>query len=191
MPGTLAGFENVYHRITERSVQVIIYLLHFFLMKLRLMAYFSMFSKQPTYRTHVICKCPAPSLLLLSFTLWKSSAVVLNIKLCNNITGFFFVVLLVLPVWNCRRESVAEETFSALSRVLSRLLEDLQASLSEGRKPQSVVLQLTAECFRCQRNACVQNTRNQDVIRCGTWLMGKTGQYYQRIAIMFCLYFVK
>lgn len=90
MPGTLAGFENVYYRITERSVQVIIYLLHLFLVKLRLMAYFSMFSKQPTYRTHVICKCLAPSLLLLSFTLWKSSAAVLNIKLCNNMAGFFF-----------------------------------------------------------------------------------------------------
>ncbi|TNM91408.1 hypothetical protein fugu_019788 [Takifugu bimaculatus] len=63
------------------------------------------------------------------------------------------------------RESVAEETFSALSRVLSRLQEDLQTSIAEGRKPQPVLLQLTAECFRCQRNACVQNTRNQDVIR--------------------------
>lgn len=88
MPGTLAGSKNVYHRITERSVQVNIYLFHFFLMKLRLMAYFSMFSKQPTYKTHVICKCPAPSLLLLSFTLWKSSAAVLNIEPCNNITAF-------------------------------------------------------------------------------------------------------
>lgn len=55
-------------------------------MNLRLMAYLSMFSKQPTHRTHVIWKSPAPSLLLLSFTLWKSSAEVLNITLCNNIT---------------------------------------------------------------------------------------------------------
>lgn len=65
----------------------------------------------------------------------------------------------------CRRESVEEETFSDLSRVLSRLYDDLQTSIAADREPPSVVLQLLAECFRCQRNACVQNTRNQDRIR--------------------------
>ena len=55
--------------------------------------------------------------------------------------------------------------FWGLSRVLSRLYDDLQNSIAAVREPQSVVLQLTAECFRCQRNACVQNTRNQDIIR--------------------------
>lgn len=85
--------------------------------------------------------------------------------LLYNSTCFF----LVLPVWNCRRESVEEETFSDLSRVLSRLCDHLQTSIAADREPQSVVLQLTAECFRCQRNACVQNTRNQDVIRYWPW----------------------
>lgn len=61
-----------------------------------------------------------------------------------------------------------EETFLGLSRMLSRLYDELQTSIAADRDPQSVVLQLTAECFRCQRNACVQNTRNQDVIRYST-----------------------
>lgn len=55
-----------------------------------------------------------------------------------------------------------EEAFSGLLKVLSRLCDDLQTVSTED---QDLHLQLMAECFRAQRNACVQSTRNQSVIR--------------------------
>lgn len=55
-----------------------------------------------------------------------------------------------------------EEAFSGLLKVLSRLCDDLQTASTED---QDLQLQLMAECFRAQRNACVQSTRNQSVIR--------------------------
>lgn len=60
-----------------------------------------------------------------------------------------------------------EEAFSSLLKVLSRLYDELQAVSSEDEDLQSVALQLQlcAECFRAQRNACVQSTRNQSVLR--------------------------
>nr|XP_046235072.1 ataxin-10 [Scatophagus argus] len=65
------------------------------------------------------------------------------------------------------RDAVEEEAFSALLKVLSQLCDELQAVGSENQDLQSVALQLqlTAECFRAQRNACVQSTRNQSVLR--------------------------
>ncbi|KAL6116939.1 atxn10 [Pungitius sinensis] len=65
------------------------------------------------------------------------------------------------------RDAVDEETFSSLLKVLSRLCDDLLAVSCEDLDLQSVglQLQLTAECFRAQRNACVQSTRNQSLLR--------------------------
>lgn len=60
-----------------------------------------------------------------------------------------------------------EEAFSSLLKVLSGLCEELQAASSEDEHLQSVPLQLqlAAECLRAQRNACVQSTRNQSLLR--------------------------
>ncbi|XP_040030519.2 ataxin-10 [Gasterosteus aculeatus] len=67
------------------------------------------------------------------------------------------------------RDAVDEETFSSLLKFLSRLCDDLLAVSCEDQDQDlpSVVLrlQLTAECFRAQRNACVQSTRNQSLLR--------------------------
>ncbi|XP_074554705.1 ataxin-10 isoform X2 [Halichoeres trimaculatus] len=65
------------------------------------------------------------------------------------------------------RDAVKEEAFLSLFKVLSRLSEDLQNTCSQDQDLESVglLLQLLAECFRAQRNACVQNTRNQNRLR--------------------------
>ncbi|XP_070785247.1 ataxin-10 [Enoplosus armatus] len=65
------------------------------------------------------------------------------------------------------RDAVEEEAFSIFLKVLSQLYDELQAASSEDEDLQSVPLQLqlAAECFRAQRNACVQSTRNQSLLR--------------------------
>uniref|UniRef100_A0A3Q3VN79 Ataxin-10 n=1 Tax=Mola mola TaxID=94237 RepID=A0A3Q3VN79_MOLML len=61
------------------------------------------------------------------------------------------------------RDSVEEEAFSSLLKLLCRLCDDLQTVSDEGQS--LLQLQLMADCFRAQRNACVQSTRNQGVMR--------------------------
>uniref|UniRef100_A0A3Q1JG33 Ataxin-10 n=1 Tax=Anabas testudineus TaxID=64144 RepID=A0A3Q1JG33_ANATE len=65
------------------------------------------------------------------------------------------------------RDTVEEEAFSSLFKVLSRLCDELQSATGDDGDLQSsaLQLQLTAECFRAQRNACVQSTRNQCLLR--------------------------
>ncbi|XP_031721571.1 ataxin-10 isoform X1 [Anarrhichthys ocellatus] len=65
------------------------------------------------------------------------------------------------------RDAVEEEAFSSLLKVLSRLRDELLAVSCDDQDLRSVALQLqlTAECFRAQRNACVQSTRNQSLLR--------------------------
>ncbi|XP_054481054.1 ataxin-10 [Anoplopoma fimbria] len=65
------------------------------------------------------------------------------------------------------RDAVEEEAFSSLLKVLSRLCDELLAVCCDDQDLQSVALQLhlTAECFRAQRNACVQSNRNQSLLR--------------------------
>ncbi|XP_068442106.1 ataxin-10 [Clinocottus analis] len=65
------------------------------------------------------------------------------------------------------RDAVEEEAFSSLLKVLSRLRDEFLAVSCDDQDLQSVALQLqlTAECFRAQRNACVQSTRNQSLLR--------------------------
>ncbi|KAM9845830.1 ataxin-10 [Aulostomus maculatus] len=65
------------------------------------------------------------------------------------------------------RDVAEEEAFSSLLKVLSRLCDELQTACREDEDLQSLTLQLqlTAECFRAQRNACVQSTRNQCLLR--------------------------
>lgn len=81
-----------------------------------------------------------------------------------------FPVKLYLPVYchhSSSRDSVEEEAFSSLLKVLSQLYDELQAASRDDQDVQSVALQLqlTAECFRAQRNSCVQSTRNQGLLR--------------------------
>ncbi|XP_045927596.1 ataxin-10 [Micropterus dolomieu] len=65
------------------------------------------------------------------------------------------------------RDAVEEEAFSILLKVQSQLCDELQAASSEDPDLQSVPLQLqlAAECFRAQRNSCVQSARNQSLLR--------------------------
>ncbi|XP_041833523.1 ataxin-10 [Melanotaenia boesemani] len=65
------------------------------------------------------------------------------------------------------RDAVEKEVFSNLLRVLTRLCEELQTANRDGDDLQSstLQLQLTAECFRVQRNSCVQSERNQTLLR--------------------------
>ncbi|CAN9508275.1 unnamed protein product [Ophioblennius macclurei] len=65
------------------------------------------------------------------------------------------------------RDTVEEEVFSNLLKVLTNLCEELQTASADGEDLQhfSLQLQLTAECFRAQRNACVQSARNQSLLR--------------------------
>ncbi|XP_069013005.1 ataxin-10 isoform X1 [Embiotoca jacksoni] len=65
------------------------------------------------------------------------------------------------------RDAVEEEVFSSLLKVLTRLYEELQVAGEDGEDLQSFALQLqlAAECFRAQRNSCVQSTRNQSLLR--------------------------
>uniref|UniRef100_A0A8C6V1V2 Ataxin-10 n=1 Tax=Neogobius melanostomus TaxID=47308 RepID=A0A8C6V1V2_9GOBI len=62
------------------------------------------------------------------------------------------------------RDAVNEAVFSALLRVLTRFTDEIRAA---GQDVPSVTLelQMTAECFRVQRNACVQSTGNQCLLR--------------------------
>ncbi|XP_028426030.1 ataxin-10 [Perca flavescens] len=65
------------------------------------------------------------------------------------------------------RDAVEEKAFSSLLNVLSRLCDELHAASCDDQDLQSVALQLqlAAECFRAQRNSCVQSTRNQSLLR--------------------------
>ncbi|XP_058481670.1 ataxin-10 [Solea solea] len=65
------------------------------------------------------------------------------------------------------REAVEEQVFSQLLQVLTRLSDELQAARGPDEDLHSVnlQLQLAAECFRAQRNSCVQSTRNQSLLR--------------------------
>ncbi|KAM4569195.1 ataxin-10 [Odontesthes bonariensis] len=60
------------------------------------------------------------------------------------------------------RDAVEEEAFSTLLKVLTRLYGELQTG---DLQSSALQLQLTAECFRAQRNSCVQNARNQKLLR--------------------------
>ncbi|CAL1568939.1 unnamed protein product [Knipowitschia caucasica] len=64
------------------------------------------------------------------------------------------------------RDAVDETVLSPLLRVLTRLRDELQAAAvtAEGQDV-TLELQMTAECFRAQRNACVQSTGNQCLLR--------------------------
>uniref|UniRef100_A0A3Q0RP21 Ataxin-10 n=1 Tax=Amphilophus citrinellus TaxID=61819 RepID=A0A3Q0RP21_AMPCI len=80
---------------------------------------------------------------------------------CNSTLHPAYLVFVVI------RDAVEEEMFSTFLKVLMRLCEELQAAGTDGEDLQSstLELQLSAECFRAQRNACVQSTRNQSLLR--------------------------
>ncbi|XP_036433408.1 ataxin-10 isoform X2 [Colossoma macropomum] len=65
------------------------------------------------------------------------------------------------------RFSVEVDVLGRLSALLSKLSDEIQVFSEEDQEQQSasLCLQLTAECFRAQRNACVQCPRNQCILR--------------------------
>ncbi|KAM9824753.1 ataxin-10 [Neosynchiropus ocellatus] len=63
------------------------------------------------------------------------------------------------------RDSMDEATLSRLLKILTRLRDDLHAADSQDQNPDPLTLQLTAECFRAQRNACVFSEHNQNLFR--------------------------
>ncbi|XP_015245748.1 PREDICTED: ataxin-10 [Cyprinodon variegatus] len=64
------------------------------------------------------------------------------------------------------RDAVVEDIFSELLKVLTRLFECLQSADSHADEESfTLQLQLTAECFRSQRNSCIQSPRNQKLLR--------------------------
>ncbi|KAM9311485.1 ataxin-10 [Gastrophryne carolinensis] len=63
------------------------------------------------------------------------------------------------------RESVDGKIFTVLLKLLSKALQEIQAGIFTSDSYLERRLDLSAECFRCLRNACVQCTRNQDAIR--------------------------
>uniref|UniRef100_A0A3B4U3B7 Ataxin-10 n=2 Tax=Seriola dumerili TaxID=41447 RepID=A0A3B4U3B7_SERDU len=62
------------------------------------------------------------------------------------------------------RDAVEEQAFSRLLEVLTRLSDELQTANKDSESV-PLQLQLIAECFRAQRNSCVQSTRNQSLLR--------------------------
>ncbi|RVE56418.1 hypothetical protein OJAV_G00221050 [Oryzias javanicus] len=65
------------------------------------------------------------------------------------------------------RDAVEEEVLSSLLGLLIQLQTELQAADMDAGALQSATLQLqlTAECFRAQRNSCVHSERNQKLFR--------------------------
>ncbi|XP_046879017.1 ataxin-10 isoform X2 [Hypomesus transpacificus] len=71
------------------------------------------------------------------------------------------------------RDSIPEDVLASLMPVLNRLADEIEAGAGSGeagagaggRQAGPLSLQMMAECFRAQRNACIQNTHNQNRLR--------------------------
>ncbi|XP_072309339.1 ataxin-10 [Eucyclogobius newberryi] len=63
------------------------------------------------------------------------------------------------------RDAVDEAVLSPLLPLLTRLSDELHSAGGQDVSSETLELQLTAECFRAQRNACVQSTGNQKLLR--------------------------
>uniref|UniRef100_A0A3B3DJM4 Ataxin 10 n=1 Tax=Oryzias melastigma TaxID=30732 RepID=A0A3B3DJM4_ORYME len=65
-------------------------------------------------------------------------------------------------------DAVEEDVFSSLLALLIQLQTELQSADRDAGALESATLQLqlTAECFRAQRNSCVHSARNQKLFRC-------------------------
>ncbi|XP_059904809.1 ataxin-10 isoform X2 [Gadus macrocephalus] len=87
----------------------------------------------------------------------------LNEKLCPNHLNVLksFTSMLRRQEY---REEVEKDVFCSLWSLLSRLREELEASGEGEEEGDELNLQLMAECFRAQRNACVQSPRNQALL---------------------------
>ncbi|CAL8406422.1 unnamed protein product [Arctogadus glacialis] len=87
----------------------------------------------------------------------------LNEKLCPNHLNVLksFTSMLRRQEY---REEVEKDVFCSLWSLLSRLREELEASGEGEEAGDELNLQLMAECFRAQRNACVQSPRNQALL---------------------------
>ncbi|XP_041111212.1 ataxin-10 isoform X3 [Polyodon spathula] len=81
-----------------------------------------------------------------------------NVMILQNVTKSFREP-------SCRASAV-KAVFQTLLQILSRSLDEIHAFYREdNRRSLDTCLQLTSECFRCQRNACVQCARNQCLMR--------------------------
>ncbi|XP_077122750.1 ataxin-10 isoform X1 [Ranitomeya variabilis] len=63
------------------------------------------------------------------------------------------------------RETADEKIFTLISQILSRALQEIQTRIVTSNPAGERWCDLSAECFRCLRNACVQCPPNQDTIR--------------------------
>ncbi|XP_069619410.1 ataxin-10 [Ranitomeya imitator] len=63
------------------------------------------------------------------------------------------------------REAADEKIFTLMSQILSRALQEIQTRVVVPDPAGERWCDLSAECFRCLRNACVQCPPNQDAIR--------------------------
>ncbi|XP_072001409.1 ataxin-10 isoform X2 [Engystomops pustulosus] len=63
------------------------------------------------------------------------------------------------------REAADEKIFTLVSQILSRALQEIRTQIVASESPSDCWCDLSAECFRCLRNACVQCPPNQNIIR--------------------------
>ncbi|KAM5172471.1 ataxin-10 [Mantella aurantiaca] len=63
------------------------------------------------------------------------------------------------------REIADEKTFMLLLKIISRALSEVQAKSAVSEPSLEPWIDLSAECFRCLRNSCVQCARNQNTIK--------------------------
>ncbi|KAG8579915.1 hypothetical protein GDO81_011092, partial [Engystomops pustulosus] len=63
------------------------------------------------------------------------------------------------------RDAADEKIFALVSQMLSRALQEIRTQIVASESPSDCWCDLSAECFRCLRNACVQCPPNQNIIR--------------------------
>ncbi|KAM3926204.1 ataxin-10 [Leptodactylus fuscus] len=63
------------------------------------------------------------------------------------------------------REVAEEKIFTLILQILSRALQEIQTQIAASESSEDRWYLLSAECFRCLRNACVQCLKNQNTIR--------------------------
>ncbi|XP_030069805.1 ataxin-10 isoform X2 [Microcaecilia unicolor] len=63
------------------------------------------------------------------------------------------------------REMAEENIFQSLLQFLSKAIHEIELASKCSCKHLDAWLQFTAECFRCQRNACVNCSKNQGIMR--------------------------
>ncbi|CAN2387207.1 Spinocerebellar ataxia type 10 protein domain [Pristimantis euphronides] len=63
------------------------------------------------------------------------------------------------------RDAADEKLFTLLSKILSRALQEIRIVIAASKTSVGCWWEVSAECFRCLRNACIQCPKNQNTIR--------------------------